>query len=245
MDKSITKTSISVVIPAHNEEKNIAKTLLSLLKQKLAPTEIIVVDNHSTDHTKQVILSFKKKFSQKNISLILLSEAKLGVAFARNKGFYAAKSPIIASTDADTVPHSDWIQKIAHHFKKYNSVAVSGISIMTDSTPFIRLMSQLNWYKYLTLIFRFIFGFQTISTANAGVKKASFVAVGGFNTKYKVPNQLDDTELSSRLVKIGPIRIDTSIRVDGSFRRYQPFSKAISSSISRLKSFAHISRNRN
>ena len=244
MDTSITNLPISVVIPVHNEEKNIAKTLLGLLSQLDKAQEIIIVDNHSTDHTKEIALSFKKKFNKINIEFKILSEPRVGVAFARNKGFYTAKSPIIASTDADTIPHSDWIQKIKTHFQNYNSIAVSGISIMTDSTPFIRLISQLNWFKYLTFVLKLIFGFQTISTANAAVKKDAFVAVSGFDTKYILTNQLDDTELSSRLSKLGPIRIDTSIRVDDSFRRYQPFSRAISSSIHRLRSWINISKNK-
>lgn len=238
------KPSISVVIPAHNEEKNISKTLIALLNQNIKPQEVIVVDNHSTDHTLKIIKSYKEKFQQKNIKLKILSEAKLGVAFARNKGFFSATSSIIASTDADTLPHEDWIEKIQDHFQKYDSVAVTGISIMIDSTPIIHLISQLNYYKYLTLFLRLIFGFQTITTANAAVKKSAFKTVNGFNTKFISTNQLDDTELSSRLSKIGPIRVDTSIRVDGSFRRYQPFSRAISSSLIRLKSFAYIAKNR-
>lgn len=235
--------SISVVIPAHNEEKNISKTLLSLLNQSTNPKEVIVVDNHSTDHTLKIIQSFKEKILKKKIKLKILSEPKIGVALARNKGFFSASSLIIASTDADTIPHSDWIEKIQSHFQKHNSIAVTGISIMIDSTPFIRLISQLNYYKYLTLLLRLIFGFQTITTANAAIKKSAFIAVKGFNTKYISSNQLDDTELSSRLSKIGPIRVDTSIKTDGSFRRYQPFHKAVYSSIIRLKNFAQIARN--
>ncbi len=236
--------SISVVIPAHNEENNISKTLIALLNQNIKPKEVIVVDNHSTDHTLKIIQSFKEKFFKKKIKLKILSEPKIGVALARNKGFFSASSSIIASTDADTIPHSDWIEKIQNHFQKYDSIAVTGISIMIDSTPFIRLISQLNYYKYLTLLLRLIFGFQTITTANAAIKKSAFKDVKGFDTKYVSTNQLDDTELSSRLCQFGPIRVDTSIRTDGSFRRYQPFKRAVSSSLIRLKSFAYIAKNR-
>lgn len=236
--------SISVVIPAYNEEKNISQTLQALLKQKVKAQEIIVVDNHSSDNTQKIAKSFIKKFSRKKIKLRILSEPKIGVAFARNKGFYSATSPIIASTDADTIPHSDWIEKIQKHFQRYDSVAVTGISIMTDSTPIIRLISQMNYYKYLTFLLRLIFGFQTINTANAAIKKSAFVSIKGFNSGFISANQLDDTELSSRLSKIGPIRVDTSIRIDGSFRRYQPFHRALSSSFIRLKNFALIAKNR-
>lgn len=236
--------SISVVIPVHNEEKNISKTLFSLLNQSIKPKEVIIVDNHSIDNTLKIIQSFKKKFLKNNIKYKILCEPKIGVAFARNKGFFSASSPIIASTDADTIPHTDWIEKIQKHFQKHDSIAVTGISIMIDSTPIVRLISQINYYKYLTFILRLIFGFQTITTANAAIKKVAFKSVNGFNTEYVSTNQLDDTELSSRLCQFGPIRVDTSIRTDGSFRRYQPFWRAISSSIIRLKSFTYIAKNR-
>lgn len=243
MDNRSDHPLISVVIPAHNEERRISKALDGLLIQSVKPYEVIVVDNHSSDRTRQIARAFTMKFRKEKIKYRILSENKLGSAFARNKGFYHVKSPIIASMDADIVPRPDWVKNIRKHFRTYDSVAVSGITIITDSSRFVRIVSTLNWYKYLTMMLRFIFGFQTITTANAGIRSDIFRAISGFNTDYVLPDQLDDTELSSRLCKRGSIRIDTDMRVDGSFRRYQPFTKAITSSLRRLHSWIQISKN--
>jgi cellulose synthase/poly-beta-1,6-N-acetylglucosamine synthase-like glycosyltransferase len=237
------KLPVSVVIPTHNEQERLSKMLTGLLNQKTKPHEVIVVDNKSSDKTKQIALSCANKFKSKGITYKVVSEKKLGCAFARNKGFYLAKSPIIASTDADTIPHKDWIANIVRHFDKNDSVAVTGITVIKDSSLIVEYLSRVNWYKYLTLILRVIFGFQTITTANAAIRSNAFKKVSGFDTRCTSPDDLDDSEISSRLSKIGAIRVDTAIRVDGSFRRYQPLTRAVTSSFQRLKSWLRISKN--
>ena len=51
-----------IVIPAHNEEKNIAQTLQSIVNQKLKPKKLVVVNDNSYDNTKQIINDFTKRF---------------------------------------------------------------------------------------------------------------------------------------------------------------------------------------
>ena len=51
-----------IVIPAHNEEKNIAQALQSIVKQKLKPKKLVVVDDNSSDNTRQIINDFTKRF---------------------------------------------------------------------------------------------------------------------------------------------------------------------------------------
>lgn len=236
--------TVSVVIPARNEEERISSLMVSILNQNIYPDEVIVVDNDSTDSTKQIVSSFANRFKTKNIKYLVLSENQLGCAYARNTGFFASSSTIIASTDADIVLHEDWVEKIHQHFHEHDSIAVTGITVIKDSNIIVRTLSELNWYKYLTTLLRIIFGFQTISTANSAIKRVAFESIRGFNTNCKSPDDLDDTELSSRLHLLGAIRVDTKMRVDGSFRRYQPLSRGITSSARRLKSWLVIAQNK-
>lgn len=109
--------SVSVVIPAFNEEKYLQTCLTSIAKQKYKPLEIIVVDNNSTDKTKEIALSFKTK---------VVTAKKQGIIPTRNTGFDAAKGELIVRTDADTVVPPDWIERIVADFKNPDIVAVTG-----------------------------------------------------------------------------------------------------------------------
>lgn len=100
---------ISVVIPAYNEEKFIGNCLESLMKQTVAPDEIIVVDNLSEDRTAAIAKAYNAR--------VVVAKTR-GMAHARNFGFNAARYEIIARCDADTVVPANWIERIKTDFQK-------------------------------------------------------------------------------------------------------------------------------
>ena len=88
--------SVSVVIPVHNGEKFIAETLRSILNQTVPPSEIIVVNDASTDRTAQIVGDFG--------SAVSLMDAPGGDArIARNVGAARAKGTWLAFCDADDI----------------------------------------------------------------------------------------------------------------------------------------------
>lgn len=94
---------ISVIVPVRNGERTIDKLIEALLAQDYPQdkTEIIIVDNDSKDQTVEII---------KKYPVILEQEKRLHSSYAaRNKGLTVAKGEIIAFTDADCIPESDWI----------------------------------------------------------------------------------------------------------------------------------------
>lgn len=92
---------ISVIVPAYNREKTIAYSLESILNQTHKPYEIIVVDDCSTDNTREVVLSICKKnnFSIKIRYVCLLRNS--GAQAARNRGIKEAEGTWIAFLDSD------------------------------------------------------------------------------------------------------------------------------------------------
>lgn len=107
----------SVVIPALNEEDFIGNCLRSIRAQTVQPAEIIVVDNGSTDKTVEIA----RKYADKVLILPGLSLRDM-----KQLGVEAAKSPIIVTTDADTVAPPEWLEKLLRHFSDPNVVAVGG-----------------------------------------------------------------------------------------------------------------------
>jgi glycosyltransferase involved in cell wall biosynthesis len=105
-----TKTvSISVVIPALNEERMIGRCLESLTKLDFARErfEVILVDNGSRDKTLEIAESFKGRL---NVRILQVKGVRISVL--RNTGARAALGDIVAFLDADCLTPSDWLDRI-------------------------------------------------------------------------------------------------------------------------------------
>ncbi|MEY8579066.1 glycosyltransferase family A protein [Corynebacteriaceae bacterium 6-324] len=111
--------TISVVIPCRNDGALLERTLKSLSLQTLAPDEIIVVDNASTDKTQEVA----KKYGAR-----IIYESQPSVLRATAAGFDAARSDVILRTDADVIIPSDFIEQV-HQVWNFADLA-SGKSVI-------------------------------------------------------------------------------------------------------------------
>lgn len=117
--------SVTIVIPAYNEERYIGKCLASCIGQTSAPDEIIVVNNKSTDNTASIVRRYQAE--NPHIDIQLLEQNKhQGIAPTRNQGFDHARSDIIARTDADSVIAKDWVETIRRRFEDPDIDAASG-----------------------------------------------------------------------------------------------------------------------
>lgn len=117
----------SVIIPTYNRYKSLQDTLLSLIKQDLHSSsyEIIVVDNGSTDSTKEIIYKYKNEFPSRNI--IYIYTKFRGLLFGRHEGAKAASSDILTFVDDDVLVRPDYGLNIIHAFNNNEDTAlVSG-----------------------------------------------------------------------------------------------------------------------
>jgi glycosyltransferase involved in cell wall biosynthesis len=106
---------ISVVIPTFNRSALLRQALQSLLGQDAAGcrVEIIVVDNNSTDDTRDVVASLA---GSDGTRMVYLKEDRQGNSFAKNTGIERANAPIVAFTDDDVRVANDWIRTIMDTF---------------------------------------------------------------------------------------------------------------------------------
>ena len=96
-------TSVSVIIPAYNSASTIIRALQSVAAQTLAPLEIIIVDDASTDTTRDLVTTFA---SSSSIPVrVLMQTTNSGPSAARNAGWDAAVGNYIAFLDADDQWH--------------------------------------------------------------------------------------------------------------------------------------------
>ncbi len=91
---------VSIVIPAYNEESTIRACLTAALLQTVAASEIIVVDNRSTDATAEVVRSVQAEHPDAPI-VYFRQDAEQGLVPTRNYGVDRAKADIIGRIDAD------------------------------------------------------------------------------------------------------------------------------------------------
>lgn len=116
-DAAVNNIRFSVVIPAYNAEQTIARAIESCLLQSYRPSEIIVVNDASTDHTEAIVLSrFKDQ-----VRYISLKQNK-GAGAARNEGWKFATGHFIAFQDADDVWHKDKLQIVAGLLQQNTSI---------------------------------------------------------------------------------------------------------------------------
>ena len=120
---------VSVIIPVHNVEVHVARTLASVIGQDYAQMEIIVVNDASTDSTREIVQSMLEE-SGRNFRVIDLVE-KRGVSFARNTGLASASGKYVWFCDGDDLADSSLVSELCGLAEQYDTdFAFGGI---TDS----------------------------------------------------------------------------------------------------------------
>ncbi|MBI2008954.1 glycosyltransferase [Candidatus Saccharibacteria bacterium] len=115
-NKSLT---LSIIIPAYDEEDYIGACLDSIVAQTVKPLEVIVVDNNSTDKTVQI--------AQRYPFAKVLHEKRQHQVFAQAAGFNAARGDILGRIDADSILPKEWVEKVTAAFvADQKLVAVTG-----------------------------------------------------------------------------------------------------------------------
>lgn len=111
-----------IVIPAHNEEAYIKQTLESLVTQTLLPKQLVVVNDHSTDKTQQIVERFVSKYNWISLVNTTSSDEHLPgskIIHAFYKGFETLDDSydVICKFDADLIFPKNYLEQLAFHFK--------------------------------------------------------------------------------------------------------------------------------
>lgn len=168
----------SVIIAARNEEDNIRSCLESLLQQDYNPElyEIIVVDDHSTDHTAaEINLVPGAKYLQ-------LKDAQ-GKKAALTYGIMAAKNPYIAVTDADCRPGKKWLHSIDSLFRSSGAEFITGPVAITLNGSALAAFEAMDAAMMMAVTARGIHkkAYYLSNGANMAFKKDAFIELQGFS----------------------------------------------------------------
>ena len=127
MEKSIARISempVSVIVPVLNAQETLQKCLFALAACASELTEIIIVDNGSSDNSFAISEDFTR--SHDKLRIILLREKTQGPSAARNAGAKFATGEWLLFTDADCLSSHTWISDYRVHFSEAGLGAVAG-----------------------------------------------------------------------------------------------------------------------
>jgi glycosyltransferase involved in cell wall biosynthesis len=123
----VTRSTVSVVIPAFNAEKTLGAVLEALTSQAPAPDEVIVVDDCSTDGTAGVAESFGAR--------VVRTERSRFAGGARNRGLEVANGEVVVFLDADAVPAPGWCAGLGRAIEEFPGAIVGCARTFSAETP--------------------------------------------------------------------------------------------------------------
>lgn len=196
------RTQVTVVIPAYNATGTIGNCLDSLAHQSfpMHEVEVFIVDDGSTDGTPEYVERQVRAWGHDRPRLRVIRQAHRGPAAARNLGAHAAQGELLLFTDADCVPHADWIKEMVAPFAQPDIAAVKG-AYKTRQKSLVARFAQAEFEaryrrlaaaQYVDVVFSY----------SAGFRRDVFNKVGGFDTSFPVADN-EDTDLSYRVATEG------------------------------------------
>lgn len=193
---------ISVVIPTLNRADVLAQTIERIESQTIPSDsyEVIVVDNASTDATRNVLEAKR----QKHPNLNFIFQSKPGVAGARNAGVRKASGEIVLFIDDDIFAETDLVERhVEIHSQCRNSSAIGTVLTPWDDCvdPFLRYLQHKRIYNPYGVGSGPI-DFSHYHTGNVSTPRSMLVEAGGFNEEFYVYG-MEDIELGYRLEKRG------------------------------------------
>ncbi len=190
------KIPVSIVIPTYNRLQKLFRLLKSLDKLNSIPDEIIIIDDNSSDGTKDLLKSWIK-IKREYRKEIILKEKNKGPADSRNLGLFQSKNKIVAFTDDDVIVHKEWISYITLKLltSDNNLAGVGGIvkSLNND------ILSQ---YYIEYKILEAPTNLNYLPTVNCCFKAKFLKEINGFITSISFAGG-EDTDLCLRLKKKG------------------------------------------
>ncbi len=211
------RTKISVLVPARNEEANIAACVNSLSRQSYPKDlyEVVVIDDHSTDRTWELMsdlyyadLSFMRLSLADNASgqQPIVAHKKLAI----ETGIACASGELIVTTDADCLFHPEWLATIAAFYEEKNAKFIAAPVRIGSPTDMGRgsLLSIFQTLDFITL--QGITGaavsrkFHSMCNgANLAYARSAFYAVEGFKGIDSLPSG-DDMLLMHKIYRQYP-----------------------------------------
>ena len=195
---------ISVVMPVYNAEATLEECLGKLGQSTFEDFEVVVVDDGSTDRSKEIMGRFPVR--------VVPSSGRVGPAAARNLGAQVATGEYLFFIDSDVMVRPNTLALLADGFARDGVDGFCGVQAAE-----MRHRDLVSQYKNLWM--RWTYLRQTgdvplFYTTAAGIRRDAFLRVGGFDAGYGTPN-VEDTAFGQKLRRLGVrVRIHPQLEVE-------------------------------
>ena len=184
----MSKYSLTVITVVKNDDKNIEKTIKSVVLNKIKNIEYVIIDGGSKDNTLMIIKKYKKYIDK------IISGKDKGIYDAMNKGIKNSKNDIIVFCNSGDFFYKNALKKILNIFNNKNVDYVFG-TVVRHYTKGKLIKSSLNPKKIF-----FNFDFATAHSTGFFLKRKIYKQIGIYNLKFKCSS---DYDLYFRLIKGG------------------------------------------
>jgi glycosyltransferase involved in cell wall biosynthesis len=207
---------LSFVVPAYNEEAYLPACLESILAQTAGlgdAVEVIVVNNASSDRTREVALRYP--------GVTVVDEPRKGLTFARQAGFAASSGELIANVDSDSRLTEGWVMRVLQAFaQEPKLVSLSGPFVYYDLAPQQRVSVQV-FYVVAFLVYvvnRYVLrAGSMVQGGNFVLRREALQQIGGFNTAISFYGE--DTDIARRMNGVGKVKFTFDLKMFSSARR--------------------------
>jgi len=209
---------VSFVVPAYNEERLLPACLAAIqaeIDRNGCDAEVLVVNNASTDHTARIAAATP--------GVILVNQPIKGLVQARSAGFDAATGELIANIDADTLIPTGWLDRVLAEFDRSpRLVVLSGPYDYYDVPVHIRAAARVFYaVGFMTYVFnkRVLGVGSMVQGGNFVLRRDVLAGIGGFSDRFTFYGE--DTDVASRMSKVGDVKFTYALMAKSSGRRLQ------------------------
>ncbi|GAA4904230.1 hypothetical protein GCM10025789_24120 [Tessaracoccus lubricantis] len=199
----VRRPSVSVLVPAWNEEVGIEATVRSVLASDYPDVELVVVDDGSTDRTEEVMrrLVREHEASGRPGRLVFRSQPNNGKSRAMNTALSLATGDLIVTVDADSVVEPDAIREIVRMYDDPKVMSVAGNVKIGNRDSVVGLIQQ---FEYMYAFFfkkadSLLNAVYIVGGAAASYRRSVFQRIGGFDETIIT----EDIEMSTRIQDAG------------------------------------------
>lgn len=191
------KYTVSVLVPAWNEEKTIKDTIEHIFEIDYPIKELIVLNDGSTDRTKEIVEELKKKY----LKLKLINKKNTGKGDSINQGIKIARGELVVVVDADSYPAKDSFGKLVGFFDDEKVGAATCVFIPRNNNTFFEKLQDIEYHviAFTRKLLGYVDAIWVTPGPLAMYRKSALKEVGGFDKN----NLTEDIEIAWALTGKG------------------------------------------
>jgi len=204
------ETVITIIIPARNEEASVEECLQNILSQNYPHnlTEIIVVDDNSTDNTAMLVEKIIAENKDRTIRLLKLKDVSATAVFKKRaitEAVTVATGKLIVTTDADCRMGKEWLGSIAAYYETHQPKMILAPVTFTEEKSVFEKLQTLEFIGYIGVSAAAVAMKNPLmcNGANLAYEREAFNAVGGYVHNDNLASG-DDVFLMLKIKKMFP-----------------------------------------